>query len=404
MKRGYEKELIVKSDGLIDHDPCISHCLLYAFGECTNEHETRCSDCDQLFDFLDFMFESVSPDIHSQITDYKEKLLYYLSHQTRKVYLNAQFKAALSELDPDGALFIADYKMRVLPQSARETKQDFFGKRGWTLHTILVFTKNCENTLDVRAYDHWSMDTKQDAWFSASAFEAVFETMENKPKWVRVISDNGPHYHNSELMAIVGHWHEWYNIEIRSWLFLEPGEAKTTIDSHHATVSILQYLLHNNIHFNLLLLYFKITHAIKRYLRIGFDLETGNDIVEAAKGLSGTSLANIEPDRDNNFVEETEVSETKKKKTKKAKIKTIKGISKLYYWEWPVEGEYCGYIRARSLPHIGEWSNFTPALIANLWNTPLHRPQPNISEHTIPQSTWTIPIDAKSGKYYNIIS
>src|SRR4051794_14255915 len=85
MKRGYEKELIIKSDGHIDHDPCISHCLLYAFGECTNEHETRCSECDQLFDLLDFMFESVSPDIHSQITEYKEKLLYYLSHQTRKV-------------------------------------------------------------------------------------------------------------------------------------------------------------------------------------------------------------------------------------------------------------------------------------------------------------------------------
>src|ERR1043165_9551807 len=115
-------------------------------------------DCDQLFIFW-IMFESVSPNIHPQITEYKEKLLYYLSHQTCKVYLNAQFKAALSELDPDGALFIADYKMRILPQSACETKQDFFGKRGWMLHTILVFTKKCENELDVRAYNHWSMDT-----------------------------------------------------------------------------------------------------------------------------------------------------------------------------------------------------------------------------------------------------
>ena len=106
-----------------------------------------------------------------------------------------------------------------------------------------------------------------------------------------------------------------------------------------------------------LLLYFKLTHAIKQYIRIGFDLETGNDIVEAAKGLSGTSLANIEPDCDKNAVEEMEISETKRQKTKKAKIKTIKGISKLYYWEWPVEGEYGEYIRARSLLHIGEWSN-----------------------------------------------
>jgi len=40
-------------------------------------------------------------------------------------------------------------------------------------------------------------------------------------------------------MAIVAHWNEWYQIEVRDWQFLEPGEAKTTIDSHHAAVSIL---------------------------------------------------------------------------------------------------------------------------------------------------------------------
>ncbi|RHZ82825.1 hypothetical protein Glove_103g290 [Diversispora epigaea] len=369
----YERELIIRSDGKIDHNPCISHCLLYAFGECMNKHETRCSNCDQLFDFLDFMYKSVPSNICAQITEYKENLLYYLSHQTRKVYLNSQFKTILSELDFEGALFIADYKMRVLPKSARETKQDFFGKRGWTLHTILVFTKKNENEIDISAYDHWSLDIKQDAWFTASAFETAFETLENKPKWIKVISDNGPHYHNSELMAIIANWNE-------CWLFLEPGEAKTIIDSHHAA----------------------ITHAFKRYLRIGFDLKTGNDIVEAAKGLSGAAIANIEPNRNNNLIEEDEIeiSNTKNKKTK-AKIKTIKGISKFYFFEWPIEGKYDGYIHARPLPHVEEWSNFTPLYIANLWNTPLHRPQPTISEHTKPESNWTIQINTNPIKDNN---
>ena len=39
-------------------------------------------------------------------------------------------------------------------------------------------------------------------------------------------------------MSIIAHWNEWYQIEVRDWQFLEPGEAKTTIDSHHAAVSI----------------------------------------------------------------------------------------------------------------------------------------------------------------------
>ncbi len=40
-------------------------------------------------------------------------------------------------------------------------------------------------------------------------------------------------------MAIVTYWNEWYGIEVKSWQFFEPEEAKTTIDSHHASVSKL---------------------------------------------------------------------------------------------------------------------------------------------------------------------
>ncbi len=54
--------------------------------------------------------------------------------------------------------------MRILPKSARETKENFYAKHRWTLHTILVFikSKNFEE-LELMIYDHWSNDTKQDA-------------------------------------------------------------------------------------------------------------------------------------------------------------------------------------------------------------------------------------------------
>jgi hypothetical protein len=44
--------------------------------------------------------------------------------------LNAQFKASLLELNDDGALMVADYKMKILKKSAQETKEEFFGKSG----------------------------------------------------------------------------------------------------------------------------------------------------------------------------------------------------------------------------------------------------------------------------------
>ncbi|CAG8855528.1 28293_t:CDS:1, partial [Gigaspora margarita] len=115
-----------------------------------------------------------------------------------------------------------------------------------------------------------------------------------------------------------------------------------------------------------------------------------DDISQAVKNLSGTTVANIEPDRDDN---DDEVNEDKKVKKSKVKVKTIKGISKLFYWKWPVGGRYNGYISARPLPDIGEWNNFSPAYLNKLWNVPLHRPNPTKSEHTIPSSTWTIPIN-----------
>jgi hypothetical protein len=146
----------------------------------------------------------------------------------------------------------------------------------------------------------------------------------------------------------------------------------------------------------LIILYhhFQITHAIKRYLRIGCDLSSGDDIAQAAKGLSGTSLANLEPNRNDN-------SEShEKNQRKKSKIKTIKGISKLFYWEWPCQGQYDGYICARPLPHFGAWNYFSPSHVAKLWNTPLHQPQPSISQSTTPETQWTMSIAVESGKHY----
>lgn len=94
------------------------------------------------------------------IIENRKKLQYYISHQTRKIYLNAQFNAQLFKLNEEGMVMVADYKMRILKKTAREVKSDFFGKSGWTLHTILVYTKMpTSNELQIQVFDHWSSDT-----------------------------------------------------------------------------------------------------------------------------------------------------------------------------------------------------------------------------------------------------
>lgn len=238
-KKTFEKNLKVSLKGISEHDPCISYCMLYAFGVCNKEHTYVSEDVGELVYLFSDMRSNIRQDLYKELDEYYDHLVYYLAHQVRKVYLNAQFNANLVELDEDGAVIVVDYKMKILPKSARETKSDFFGKKGWSLHSTLIYTKSDEfNELNIQAFDHWSSDSRQDAWFTASSLHAVIESLETKPKWISILSDNGPHYHNTDLMIIMSHWIEWYGIHVKKWVFLEAGEAKTTIDSHHAQVCI----------------------------------------------------------------------------------------------------------------------------------------------------------------------
>ena len=231
--------MTVNSDGTAAHNSCINHCLLFAFGACNEQHTNTCSDCDEIFQFFIDIEKNTSNDIYEEICGLRDQIFYYLSHQTRKVFLNSQVNANLLDLDEKGAIIIVDYKMKILPKSARETKSAFFEKKGWSLHSILVYMrKSGSYQLDIQAFDHWSADTCQDAWFTASSLHAVIESLKFKPDWITFLSDNGPHYHNADLMLILGHWNEWYNITVKKWVFLEAGEAKTSIDSHHAQVCI----------------------------------------------------------------------------------------------------------------------------------------------------------------------
>ena len=105
-------------------------------------------------------------------------------------------------------------------------------------------------------------------------------------------------------------------------------------------------------------------------------------------------MANIEPNR---------TDENLYAKKKKPKVKTIPGISKYFYWEWPIEGPLTGYIQARPLPHIGSWTQFSPAVILNLRDSPILQPQPTVSAHTQASSSWTMPMPQLNGiDFYHI--
>ncbi|GBC35518.2 hypothetical protein GLOIN_2v1880126 [Rhizophagus irregularis DAOM 181602=DAOM 197198] len=324
LRKDFEKELKVDITGKPKHNPCICHCLIHAFGICSESHTDACSQCNKLFFIFELLKKQLSAEHHEFLNIKLKQLIFWLSHLMRKFYLNSQFNIRLQELDDEGAVLIVDYKMRILPQTSRETKSEFFGKRGWTLHSVLVYQK-------------------------------IKENLEQKPKWITIISDNGPHYHNTQLMIILSYWYDWYNVEVRRWIFLEAGEAKTSIDSHHAQIS----------------------QAIKRYVRLGLNITDGEDIQKAIQNISGARVSQLTPDREFD---------------KKTKIGTIAGINNWNEWSWPVDGPNAGHILARALPHINEWTTITPAKIKKLEKTPTTKPNPSFTTPSKATNQWVTPI------------
>ncbi|RIB00705.1 hypothetical protein C2G38_2233323 [Gigaspora rosea] len=66
--------------------------------------------------------------------------------------------------------------------------------------------------------------------------------------------------------------------------------------------------------------------------RIGYDILEESDIIDAAKELSGTYFANIQPNRAKKEINQLDDNSEKiNNKRKKVAIKTIPGISNLFY-------------------------------------------------------------------------
>ena len=65
----------------------------------------------------------------------------------------------------------------------------------------------------------------------------------------------------------------------------------------------------------------------------------------------------------------------------------------MFEFQWPVEGEFSGFVRGRALPNFGKWNDFSPESIRkSMKGGEQHQPNPQISTHTDPQAQWIIPM------------
>lgn len=73
-----------------------------------------------------------------------------------------------------------------------------------------------------------------------------------------ILSDNGPHYHNSGFLLYLAEVNQAFDLTLVEYNYFEAGEGKSQLDTHFAHIS----------------------HKIVRWVRVGNNLETGNQLGE----------------------------------------------------------------------------------------------------------------------------
>ncbi|CAG8820309.1 1432_t:CDS:2, partial [Racocetra persica] len=75
LRKDYSTKLTINPLGQAVHNPCISHCLQHAFGNCNLVHPEICEDCEKLFTFFDEIKTNTPLEIHELLNEYQTKLL-----------------------------------------------------------------------------------------------------------------------------------------------------------------------------------------------------------------------------------------------------------------------------------------------------------------------------------------
>ena len=82
-------------------------------------------DCENLFIFFKNLKDHLPLNLHGNLDEYQKKLVAFMSHHARKIYLNAQLPTTLSQLNSDETVIIVDYKMRINPK--KQEKEKMYG-------------------------------------------------------------------------------------------------------------------------------------------------------------------------------------------------------------------------------------------------------------------------------------
>lgn len=222
-------------------------------------HQGPCKDCDESFKVFSDLFDlihttqslpHVSSDerLREQYHELEEELkqcqVYFIHWRSRIVRKSVESKFSreqVQNLKEDEAIVVSDFKMKILDQRLKETKQQFFGKRGTACLGFMVMTnqEQIEGFVDVRFYLFFSDDTTQDTNFVLAGKHYIYTTIipslfpnGTKAK-VRFESDGAGSFNSNLAKAALPFWETWSNDKVVECQIRHSvnGDGKSTLDA-----------------------------------------------------------------------------------------------------------------------------------------------------------------------------
>ncbi len=163
-----------------DQTNCATHCRLFALNHPTDKnfqadcghkiHSMSCDKCNTLLGLLrqmEILVANVPPstnkdEIISDLSTAKADIMAWMFHVIRGVQQDKSKKFTMSQVNSKTGVLLSDWAMKILPQLHREKMDNWFGKKGISLHVDVLFYMDCNNNLkkEYLFYCHRSMFTR----------------------------------------------------------------------------------------------------------------------------------------------------------------------------------------------------------------------------------------------------
>ena len=240
-----------------DASPIGDHCMTYALSDphdssfrqkCPHVHHDHCAECVSLSTLLDQINRFVeqasfqSKDDRDEATyvakHSKEAIESWKAHQLRSVRQDQSRLQILEKLDSESVYVTQDWAMKFLPRKYRESRSDWFGKRGISWH-ISVAVRRHNEQLESQGFIHIIQNCTQGSSAVVPIMTHVLKTLKTEhPEVKRAFfrQDNAGCYHSTATILSVPVIERESGVQVIGVGFSDPQGGKGPADRMAATV------------------------------------------------------------------------------------------------------------------------------------------------------------------------